>query len=127
MVKRSEISNTSLSLWLTKSMAMPWALSLSMISNSAATSFLVSAVVGSSMMMSLASNISARQMATICFSATLSEPTRRSSSTSKLILERASVAIWRMRFLLTNLCPAASSVLKARFSMTVRFGKMAKS
>ena len=98
-----------------------------MISNSAATSFLVSAVVGSSMMISFASNISARQMATICFSATESEPTSRSSSTSKLILDRASSAIRRMRFLLTNLCPAANSVLNARFSITVRFGKIEKS
>ena len=106
---------------------MPCAFSFSMISNSAATSLRVSAVVGSSMMISFASNISALQMATICFSATDSEPTSRSSSTSKLIFESASCAIWRMRFLFTNLCPAASSVLKARFSITVRFGKMEKS
>jgi len=79
------------------------------------------------MMMSFALNISARLIATICFSATESVPTMRSSSTRKSIFKIASSAIFFMRARLTNLRPSASSLLSARFSMTVRFGKIEKS
>ncbi|MPM24015.1 hypothetical protein SDC9_70492 [bioreactor metagenome] len=127
IVKLSDISNTSLSLWLTNKMAIPRSLSLRMILNRFLTSFLVSAVVGSSIMINLVLNIRALLMAIICFSATDRFPTYASRSTLKLILAIASSAIVLIRFQLTIFLPSANSLLNARFSMTVRFGNMEKS
>ena len=126
-VKRSLIRNTSPSLWLTNSVEMPRDLRSRMIRNRASTSLLVNAVVGSSMMISLASLISAREIATSCLSATERSPTVASRSTRKSIFETASSAIRRKRRQLASRRFAASSVVSARFSITVRFGKMEKS
>ena len=127
IVKRSAISKTSSSLWDTKRIVMPLARRSRMMRKSAATSFFVSAVVGSSMMISLASEMRARQMATSCLSATDRSPTLASKSTVKPMVATARSAMARKRFQLTNARPAATSVVSARFSMTERLGNTEKS
>ena len=71
---KEALSKISSVLWLMNMMAMPESRSWRTVLNSASTSFLVRAVVGSSMMISLALNSSARQMATSCLSATDRSP-----------------------------------------------------
>ena len=97
------------------------------MSKRAATSFFVRAVVGSSMMMSFASPIRARLMATSCLSATDRLPTSSSRSTSKPIFATASRATSRIRERFTRRRPAATSLPSAMFSITERFGKIEKS
>ena len=124
----SQTSSTSASLWLTKSTATPSALSRRMISRSTRTSRSVRAVVGSSMMMSRASEASARQMATSCLWATDSVSTRASRGIVDADALRASAPpAPRTRPRSTSRRPAWSSEAKPMFSATVRFGKSEKS
>ena len=123
----SQTSSTSASLWLTKSTATPSALSRRMIPSSTRTSRSVSAVVGSSMMMSRASEASARQIATSCLCATDSVSTRASSGISTPTRSSIRAASARTRRRSTSRRPACSSALKAMFSATERFGKSEKS
>ena len=127
IVMLSEISNTSSSLWDTKRIVTPFFFKSVIISKSRVTSFLVRAVVGSSMIISFALSSSALEIAISCLSATGSVSTSASRSTSKLIFWTASSAILRNSFLLTSFFLFASTWLNARFSITVRFGKIEKS
>ena len=91
------------------------------------TSRSVSAVVGSSMMMSRASEASARQMATSCLCATDRVSTRASRGMSTPTRSSMRAASSRIRRRSTSRRPALSSALSAMFSATPRFGKSEKS
>ena len=91
------------------------------------TSFSVSAVVGSSMMMSCACEASARQIATSCFWATGRASTRVSRSISTPIFSSALRAIARDASRLKSSLWVESWVTKAIFSATLRFGNSEKS
>jgi len=101
-VIRSQIAITSSSLWLTNITATPFFFRPRMISNSFSISRCVMAVVGSSMMMSFASWQIARQIATICFSATDSCSTSLLSGSSTPTCLSASRASASLNRLLTN-------------------------
>ncbi len=126
-VRVSAISSISRILWLTNSTEMPAALSAVTRSNSRSTSWWVSAVVGSSMISSFASDASARAMATSCRPATGSRPTSRPSGSGVPSRAQASSAICRIRRGDTVRRMRASSGGRARFSATVRFGNREKS
>ena len=98
-----------------------------MMPSSTRTSRSVSADVGSSMMMSRASEASARQIATNCLCATDSVSTRASSGISTPTRSSIRAASARTRRRSTSRRPACSSALKAMFSATERFGKSEKS
>ena len=80
IVSLSAISYISSSLWLTIIIAIPFSFKRRMILNRFSTSFLVSAVVGSSRIRNFASLIMVRHIATICLLATVSLSTRISGS-----------------------------------------------
>ena len=100
---------------------------VNMILNSASTSFLVNAVVGSSIIINFALNISALLIATICFWATDKRLTFSSKSISILIFLIASSAIFLTFFQLIVFLPDANSEFNARFSATVKLGNKEKS
>ena len=123
----SQTSSTSASLWLTKTTATPSALSLLMMPSRAATSRSVSAVVGSSMTIRRAFEASARQIATSCLWATGRRSSGTFSGMSTPTRSRAPAASSRTRRRSTRRRPAPSSVAKAMFSATERFGNSEKS
>ena len=122
----SEIARTSSSLWLTKSVEMSFERSSSMTRTSASTSGLVSAVVGSSMMMSFAPCVRARAMATSCRLETGRSSTTASRSMSAWTLRSSHSASLRMLAHPMKFRPFSTIWLRAMFSATVRLGNSEK-